>query len=1071
MPIRTTYFLPEGQGAHGAQLIERIDAAWSGIPAAEERRVALAPYWSADAEPSLSTSEDGVDVVHLPIGLLGASPDTLDELVLVRKYLWSRAKAAFGRVEIDRDALAHALAPKVAPHYTEADVQLALAQFDGTDAFSMEWKVGDPPGLSLARAMVSASGFPERPTLGDVLFRQWWLHLEQDLGTTDAQPELHRALIDFAKSVVPMPGSLLAVPEVARYRASAEAQLCPRLSLGAEVPHEGFPLMLNRLRELADEPDDMEALRAQFDDEPDDRKRELFLIMEMLTNVVNDQVTEWIDGGGRAPDDPDAAARELEVLKEEHSVLSRPEWQRPVRRAYDLMRSIDTQVHREALEGGASPVQAVLNNIADGYDVLPSMWWVADVVRLMVRQHDPFVDAARIQEVVRNSRGLVTQLAALNISAQGAAQDALRVPEHLEGTIAPVGPGPDLSNFRYNPGRGRVEYRKRLSQFKVPVASMEFGEAWQVAGRHGGQPTVGDVIVDDGNIALTIGCPALVPLEPGKTSPLLQQWHRREVSIVAKAAHDLPPSSFTAPPDDLRAALLDVRPLHEVCLVDLPHVRVEVVPRTAAPSAWGDDAALAGLRFERRGGVLVVRGSGSAGSAPEGDLPVLMISPRSTEGSEDLVVRARNVGSLLVERAGKVEARMQRGGALLASCAHLDLDFAEGADVVWVPRRGTEGHVADDPVPLRVTSSVDAGREPQIMVFDRQALPWLGAAAADGRVPLWHCQPCSRNGEERAGLVWPFGFDDLPSSVRPLAARFKELDPSMPELPSQLDARRSALAQKVDYLRWLAKLPDDEAVLPHGARTVLEALRSAAAAAPAALAPALQQVIDDDAAPNALRSAVQQVLSRERGWGGPRRVDGAEPQQPAAGDAHRWSGSILQDREVARAAMEEIGARLTEPIRTIDDVMAIEELHERSIAALEKIDGSSVDVQSEQLLAQLPTLERHGIDVVPLVAHYLHANPDAVAATIEWLGSSPLAGRVRSALGARKRTALLMSRHRGRHAVRASPTTATAEQAGNGAASEVPSHTADDAQRVAGSDARGKATRPKTTPGPGLSGV
>lgn len=286
--------------------------------------------------------------------------------------------------------------------------------------------------------------------------------------------------------------------------------------------------MLARLRSLSEHPEQVSLARVGEGASPADLKRELHVLLQLLTNVVNDDVRAAVERGVPPPDE--GVGRSHPALQVEGSSLKEVRWRAAVHRAYELMHRLPSDVHRDALlDGDLSPVaptQAVLNNIADGYDVLPGLTDLADAVRRVALQHDPFLTAAELEAIFRNSKGLVAQLAALNVAAQNAAFEALRVPESDEGTMAPLEPWVDPSNLRYDAKRRRVAYRKPLSRFQVSPVSEIYPWAWAAAQDHGQPPVVGDVVVEEAAGNLTLGCPALVPLDRAHASPLLQQWYR-----------------------------------------------------------------------------------------------------------------------------------------------------------------------------------------------------------------------------------------------------------------------------------------------------------------------------------------------------------------------------------------------------------------------------------------------------------------------------------------------------------------------------------------------------------------
>jgi hypothetical protein len=321
---------------------------------------------------------------------------------------------------------------------------------------------------------------------------------------------------------------------------SADA-LEARAALGDMIGHRGLERHPS-LRDGTGHPHAMknlEALRTRPHEVPgnegpapnlNDAKRELFGLLQLFTNLVNDDVVEYVAGGG------DLGAGKgnrysLPPFQPETSSVQHPQWARPIARAAHLIRTIPSVVHEAAMEGATSDLEVVLANIAQGYGALRAEQHTIDAAKDLVLAHDPSTSTDDLRDILLRSKTLAVQKAGLNVVGLVASRDALSLPEEDEGTYEPTEREKvDASNLRYDPVKRRVTYRKPLSRFLVAKASDLYARAWGSAEGDAADVAIGDIVEDDMGATAILACPALTPLDRSLPAPVPDQWERLVVS-------------------------------------------------------------------------------------------------------------------------------------------------------------------------------------------------------------------------------------------------------------------------------------------------------------------------------------------------------------------------------------------------------------------------------------------------------------------------------------------------------------------------------------------------------------
>lgn len=356
-----------------------------------------------------------------------------------------------------------------------------------------------------------------RDGLAEVLAEAWL----QGLAPSD-RPDLVRSL---SAIVDGRSGAILRDDQAASARAALSELMEPR-GLRRAPSHRdetGHPHALERLAALRAHPDQVPGTDGP-DPDRNDTKRELFRLLQLFTNLVNEDVIEYIASG----------ANFWEGVRFSHppfqpatSRLSDPGLQRAVARAAHLIRLTPSGAHDAAVDGAASDLEVVLGNIALGYGTVISEQHTIDAARDLVLSIDPSISPDALRDILLRSKALAVQKAGLHIGSLDLAREALSLPEEDEGTYEPVTPGTiHPSNLRYDPALGRVTYRKQLSQLRAPKSTELYLQAWTSAERDDPNLRVMDFVLDDMGATVVLACPALTPLDRGSPAPLFDQWER-----------------------------------------------------------------------------------------------------------------------------------------------------------------------------------------------------------------------------------------------------------------------------------------------------------------------------------------------------------------------------------------------------------------------------------------------------------------------------------------------------------------------------------------------------------------
>lgn len=435
------------------------------------------------------------------------------------------------RAQVDAERFCSGMSAALGGHFSPSDVAGAIGSLaDGQQgAAGAISSPADLLGTLLRDALVPAS---PQVSLRDVIVGAW---LRSELQGHDASPILG-VVSDVAATMASLPTADERHRDAARSVWAASKSSDMRRDVPAPVRRGA---VVDRVAAHIEGDVDGASCPAPAGGATEDRKRELYVIMEGLTAVVAADVRRFREQGGELRR---GEVRSAWPLQADRSTLRGDQWRSAVERAAQLMSQLPSPVHDAAGAAEGGPLGAVLDDIAEGYEALAASEQVMDVVESLVRAQVPLATPEDVESAVRRSRGLVTQLAALNANALDAALDALSVPSDQEGGwVVPDRERLHASNFRFDPQRWRVEYRKPITHFLVPKAVAEY-EWLRTQGARGdvGAFRVADVIIDDMASAMTMTCPALGRSEPGRPSPLVEQW---EAMAVMRTRHPLTQSA------------------------------------------------------------------------------------------------------------------------------------------------------------------------------------------------------------------------------------------------------------------------------------------------------------------------------------------------------------------------------------------------------------------------------------------------------------------------------------------------------------------------------------------------
>lgn len=158
---------------------------------------------------------------------------------------------------------------------------------------------------------------------------------------------------------------------------------------------------------------------------------------------------------------------------------------------------------------------------------------------------------------------------------------------------------------------------------------------------------------------------------------------------------------------------------------------------------------------------------------------------------------------MVVEAAEEVDAVVAEGGALLARCERLTVSLADGSGAIWVPcpSKGVDDWRAFvRSVGLHASGTNGAQTPPVVVILDPTGIvrPMVELETDDVVTRLYEPQ---RVGDDGADRVWPCTLTDLPASLHHVVRRFQPLQPSILDLPAEIEARRADVLATADQVR------------------------------------------------------------------------------------------------------------------------------------------------------------------------------------------------------------------------------------------------------------------------------
>jgi hypothetical protein len=705
-----------------------------------------------------------------------------------------RLRSLLGRTALDGEQVARRIAAVFGPRFTAEDVRRAIMPGDwwSSDPSAGAGGEGAPPDVDEADRGVDYSakrtkmvldqvnsqlGLARGVRVDEVLVQAWKMHLDGDershLATVLA-PVLDEVLGYERSEDLELARQSLAVPH--RGRGWKRAPV--------ERDHVGHLGGHDRVRRLAEHPEGVADAGSAPHQPINDLKDELFAIMQVLGNVVNDDMRRFVEEGGEL----DAMdLHKVWPLTAASSSLSDPRWARAVSRAVDLMGRTSSAQHKNAL-GSQSSVQAVLDDIAPGYSAILGQQPMVEAIEQVVLAEDPFVTADELKEIVLRSKAVVVQQAGLNVVGLNAARAALSVPADSEGTYEPISTSVHPSNLRFDPKRRKVVLRKPVAELAVPKSAPVYQRVWLDADGTDLDVTVGDAVRDAMGSTIVLACPGLMPVDRAKPAPLLDQWERLVERNAERWTLQRPDIEMSEVPEDLRQVVDSEVAIDEVVLHDLPGARVEV--RRGGGKFWiaCEPDALAGAHFSLDGGVLRVTGDpveAVDAVASHGEAPRLVVHLDGR--ASGAMLRSEGVAHLVVGNMVTAEIAVPDDGTAYVEAVTARVDLGSSADAVIVSPDAWPN------APISVTGPGDASASLTVMSLG-DAHPLDVSRGMDVEVESFARERTAKNNWQ-----WEVSVDHLPEGARrvldsaPAWVRDRTLD-----LPDAVVAARNNLARRVE---------------------------------------------------------------------------------------------------------------------------------------------------------------------------------------------------------------------------------------------------------------------------------